>query len=64
MNKYRDIIFGISAWVESHNRLTSRDEETKATRLLTTDKINEIIFKYEALEKYIADVEENTNMGC
>jgi hypothetical protein len=45
-------------------RLTFRDEETKATRLLTTDKINEIIFKYEALEKYIADVEENTNMGC
>lgn len=64
MNKYRDIILGISVWVESHNRLTFRDEETKATRLLTTDKINEIIFKYEALEKYIADVEENTNMGC
>ena len=48
MNKYRDIIFRISVWVESHNRLTFRDEETKATRLLTTDKINEIIFKYEA----------------
>lgn len=64
MNKYRDIIFEISVWAESHNRLTFRDEETKATRLLTTDKINEIIFKYEALEKYIADVEENTNMGC
>lgn len=58
MNKYRDIIFGISVWVESHNRLTFRDEETKATRLLTTDELEEIISKYEALEKYIADVEK------
>ena len=63
MNKYRDIIFGISVWVESHNRLTFRDEETKATRLLTTDELEEIISKYEALEKYIADVEKNTHMG-
>lgn len=64
MNKYRDIIFGISVWVESHNRLTFRDEETKATRLLTTDKINEIIFKYEALEKNILlMLKKNTHMG-
>ena len=62
-HKYRDIIFGISVWVESHNRLTFRDEETKATRLLTTDELEEIISKYEALEKYIADVEKNTHMG-
>ena len=63
MDKYRDITFGIPVWVESHNRLTFRDEETKATRLLTTHELNEIISKYEALEKYIADVEKNTHMG-
>ena len=64
MDRYRDITFGIPVWVESHNRLTFRNEETKATRLLTTDELEEIISKYEALEKYIADVEEHTNMGC
>ena len=58
-----------SNWYKDLNRSVTNYKNFEQTmkdiyKLRTTDKINEIIFKYEALEKYIADVEENTNMEC